>query len=142
MPFEVEHQVDLPINTLLRATLKSLEPVTREYTDKKTGELKSFTKLNWIFEVTEQGDYNAMTVRAETTAYFSDSPDNQPHAWSEALLGRSIALGAIVNESDLIGLSALITVRYEEDRKDPSKKWRRVEDVIAAGASVQDSPPF
>lgn len=142
MPFQVEHQVDLPTNTLLRAKLKSLEVVSRSFTDRKTGELNEFQKLQWLFEITEQGEYALMTVRAETSAYFSDSPDNVNRAWAEALLGRPLDQGVVINESDLVGLSALITVRYEDDRKDPKKKWRRIDDVIPLNVSSTVEPPF
>lgn len=144
MPFEVEHQIDIPIGTLLRAQLKSLEVRTVPYTDRKTGEQTSFDKLNWVFEITQQGDYFGKTVRAETSAYLSDSPENRFRNWSEALLGRPLGQGMILNESDLIGLSALITVKYENDRNDASKKWRRVDDVISLAGDFagNDEPPF
>jgi hypothetical protein len=143
MPFEVQHQVDLPTNTLLRAVLKTLEVRDIPFTDRKTGEQKNFQKLNWLFEITQQGDYFGKTVRAETSAYLSDSPYNQFRNWAEALLQRPLDLGQVLNEADLMGLPALITVKYEEDRKDSSKKWARVDDVNAIGSdSFGDAPPF
>jgi hypothetical protein len=144
MAFEVQHQVEIPTNTLLRAKLNELEVKTVPYTDKKTGESKEFTKLNWVFEITQSGDFFGSKVRAETSAYLSDHPDNLFRNWAEALLRRPLDLGQVLNESDLIGLSALITVKYEEDRRDSSKKWRRVEDVIALDgpAAAMDEPPF
>ena len=143
MPFEVQHQVDLPTNTLLRAKLKELEVRTIPFTDRKTGAPSSFEKLNWVFEITQQGDYFGKTVRAETSAFLSDSPYNVFRNWAEALLQRPLDLGQVLNEGDLIGLPALITVKYEEDRKDSTKKWARVEDVISVGGDAfGDEPPF
>jgi hypothetical protein len=142
MPFEVQRQIDLPVNYPLQARLIELEQATIDYTDKKTGEAKQFTKLNWIFEVTEQGDYNAKKVRAETSAYLSDSPYNQFNNFAKALLGRELAVGQILGEGDLVGLPCLITVKYEEDRKDPSKKFARVADVFQLDPASADQPPF
>lgn len=141
MAFEVQHQVDLPTGTFLRARLTELEVKTVPYVDKKTGENKEFTKLNWIFEITEAGEFFGKKVRAETSAYLSDSPYNTFRNWAEALLRRPLDLGQVLNETDLIGLSALITVKYEEDRRDSSKKWARVEDVIPMDPAG-DEPPF
>lgn len=144
MPFEVQHQIDLPTDTLLRAQLKELEAKTIPYTDKKTGEQKDFTKLNWVFEVTEQGEYVGKQVRAETSAFLSDSPYNQFNAFAKALLQRELAPGQILSEGDLIGLSALITVKYEEDRRDSGKKWPRVADVyeLDPASMAAAEPPF
>lgn len=138
--FEVQHQAEIPEGKLIRAKLDSLEVVTKDFTDKKTGELKEFTKLEWIFKITEDGDMNGMTVRAETSTYLSDHPDNKFRSWAEGLLGRELDLGAVLSVDDLVGLQGLITVRYDPDRKDPSKKWRRVDTVISIGE--QGDPPF
>lgn len=146
MAFEVQHQVDLPIETLLMARLKELEHKVIPYTDKKTGEQKTFGKLNWLFEVTEQGDFFGKTVRAETSDYFSDSEYNVPNQYATALLQRRLDPGQVLSEGDLIGLSGLITVKYEADRNDASKKWPRVDQVIpldpASAAAASMDPPF
>lgn len=141
MPFEVQKQVDLPEGVLLGATLKSLEAVSVPYTDKKTGEAKSFDKLNWLFEVVEQGDYHGKTVRAETNTYISDSPLNQFGNFVRALLNRDLTPGQVLDESDLIGLPCLIQVKYEVDRSDATKKYPRVGEVFPADPSVME-PPF
>lgn len=142
MPYEVEHQIDLPVDELLRAKLQNLEPREIEYTDRKTNEKKSFTKLDWTFEVTQDGDYFGKLVKANTSAYLSDSPYNQFRSWSEALLGHELETGQVLSESDLIGLPALITVKYEDDKKDANKKWARVDEVLAVSQTYADSPPF
>jgi hypothetical protein len=136
MPFEVQHQVEIPANTFMRAKLNKLDVASIQYVDKKTGEQKSFDKLNWIFEITEQGEFTGKDVRAETSAYLSDHPENKFRQWSEALLQRPLDLGQVLNEADLEGLSGLIMVSYVEDRKDPSKKWPRVTDVIPLDPST------
>jgi hypothetical protein len=138
MAFTVEHQVEIPENTLLRATLKDLE--VRDIPKRDGG---SFQRLKWVFEITQAGDYFGKTVTADTSAYLSDSPENQFRNWAEALLGRPLDLGTVLNESDLIGLPALITIGKEQDRKDPNKTWRRVQDVLSVGDNgFSQNPPF
>lgn len=145
MAFEVQHQVDLPTETLMVARLRDLEHRKIPYTDKKTGEQKEFGKLNWTFEITEQGDFTGKSVRAETPDYISDSPYNQFGNYARALLQRELVPGQLLSEGDLVGLSALITVKYEADRNDSSKKWPRVDQVIEldpASAAAAAEPPF
>lgn len=141
MPFVVEHKAEIPENTLLRAKLADLQVVERgPFTNRTTGEQFTSTRLAWTFEITQQGEFFGMTVKTETEAKFEDTSYNKPRIWSEALLGRPLPIGIAINESDLIGLPALITIGYEPDRKDPAKKWRRVEDVIPV--ATDDTPPF
>lgn len=143
--FTVEHQVQVPEGTLLRAKLVELEVREIPRRDPKPGEDTHFKKLAWHFEITQQGEFMSEKVRGETSAYLSDHPDNKFRTFAEALLGRPLDLGQQLFPSDLEGLQALITVRYEPDRKDPSKKYRRVDDVIAlegGGHSANDEPPF
>jgi hypothetical protein len=108
--------------------------------DQPGGSGDAFTRLNWIFEITQEGDYFGKNVRAETSAFLSDSPFNQFRNWAEALLQPQLDLGQVLDESDLIGLPALITVKYEEDRKDSSKKWARVDEVISVGDAFAERP--
>lgn len=136
MAFTIAHQVDLPVNTLLRAKLKDLE--VRSLPSRDGG---TFERLKWTFEITQQGDFFGKTVQADTTAYFSDSEFNQPTAWAKILLGRELAAGQVLSEGDLIGLPCDLTVKYEDDRKDKNKKWTRVEDIYPVDG-LGDEPPF
>ncbi len=138
MPFEVEKSRALPAGELLKARLEKFDVQEIEYTDRKTNEKKSFKKIEWIFKIVD-GEYQGKEVRGETSAYLTDHPDNKFRNWSEALLGRSLDLGDVLDESDLEGGSVLITVKYVTDRKDEEKKWPRVDDVIPLG---DDEPPF
>lgn len=140
MAWENKHvdYVEIPLGSLLKATLVEIETNSVPYTDKKTGEHKSFDKLNWKFTLDEP-QYNGAVVRGETSAEMSDHPNNTFRMWVEGLLGRDIPVGAVVSEADLIGLSALITIKEVADRRDASKKWRRVDDVIPLD---NGDPPF
>lgn len=142
MAFEIQQHVDIPTGLPLQAVLKTLEHKEIPYVDKKTGEQKTFGKLNWIFEITEQGDFTGKTVRAETGDKFETSEYNVPFQYAKALLGRDLDAGQVLSEGDLIGLPALITVKYEEDRKDSSKKWLRVDQVYPLDPASVEQPPF
>lgn len=138
MPFEVEKSTQLPAGVLLKARLESFEVKEIPFTDRKTGEAKSFNKIEWIFKIID-GEFQGKEVRGETSAYLTDHPENRFRNWAEALLNRSLDLGFVLDETDLQGGTALITVKYVEDRKDSDKKWPRVDDVIALTA---DDVPF
>lgn len=140
----VEQHVDLPEGILMTARLKEIEVKTIPYNDKKTGEAKSFDKLNWLFEITEQGDHTMRVVRKETSAEFKTSEYNEPYQIAKALLGRDIPAGTAVSPGDLQGLSGLITIKYEADRGgSDGKKWARVDQVYPLDpASGFSEPPF
>lgn len=140
----VEQHVDLPEGVLMQARLKDIEVKTIPYTDRKTGEAKTFEKLNWIFEITEQGDFNARLIRKETNAAFKTSEYNEPYQIAKSLLNREIAAGTAVGPGDLIGLPGLITVRYEADRGGDGKKWARVDQVypLDPASAAGFEPPF
>lgn len=138
MPFEVQKTTQLPAGVLLKAKLEDLDVKEIPFNDKKTGEPKTFSKIEWTFKIID-GEYQGKDVRGETSAFLTDHPDNKFRNWSEALLNRSLDLGFVLDEQDLVGSVGLITVKYVTDRKDEEKKWARVDDVIALS---EDEPPF
>lgn len=138
MPFEVQKSTQIPEGQILKARLEDFDVKTIPFNDKKTGEAKEFSKIEWDFLVID-GEFQGTHVRGETSAYLTDHPDNKFRNWAEALLNRSLSLSDVIDETDLVGASALITVKYVADRKDDEKKWRRVDDVIPLDA---DEPPF
>ncbi len=139
MSFTVRHEVELPIDVALRAVLTELE--VREI-PKRDGS-GTFQRLKWHFEITQQGEYIGMKATAETSAYLSDDADNVFRIWCEQLLGRPLDLGASLHPQDLEGLPCLIEIGSEQDRKDPTKKWKRVVAVVGAGPlAASENPPF
>lgn len=142
--FTINHQVDLPDGGLLRARLVELEKREIPRRQPKPGEEATFIRLNWHFEVTEQGDYFGKKVKIETGDYFSDSPYNVPGNIARALLsGQPLNPGTVVSEDDFTGLEALVEIGYEADRNDKAKKWARVAQVFPLDpASAGSEPPF
>lgn len=146
LQFNTEDQPDLtlPEDTLFRATLIEIKPKEINWNDKKTGEAKSKTLLDWWFEVTSEGKYKGRKVRAECEARLTNHPDNRFHNWAETLLGRQIPVGVGVDTDDLVGLPCEISIRHEADRKDASKKYERVDEIlpVTGGFDLNDEPPF
>jgi hypothetical protein len=77
--FTVEHAVELPENTILRAVLNELE--IREIPKRDGG---TFNRLKWHFEITQTGEYLGKKVTAETSAVLNDLEGNVFREWAEA----------------------------------------------------------
>lgn len=112
-----------------------------------TGEAKSFTKLEWWWEVvaTTFGDqYIGRKVKGECDAKLTTHPGNKFRNWSETILGRVIPNGFVLDTEDLVGLQAEISIGHREDRKDSSKVWEFVDEVLplSGGFDGLDEPPF
>jgi probable phosphoglycerate mutase len=54
------------------------------------------------------------------------------------------ALGLTIDVDDLLGLLVDLTVKHEPDRKDPAKKYERVDDLLPIGGDfdLNGEPPF
>jgi hypothetical protein len=146
MQFTTEDQPDLtlPEDTFFRAQLVEIKPKEIEWTDRKTNEHKTKTLLEWWWEVKSDDQYNGRKIKGECEARLTNHPNNRFHNWSEALLQREIPAGMGIDTDDLVGLMAEITVRWEPDKKDPSKKYERLDEVtpVTAGFAMSDEPPF
>lgn len=132
--------IPLPEDTFFRARLEKIDYREFDWTDKKTGEQKSGSNLDWTFEITAEGDYKGRKVRGRTRAELTADDGNRFRTWAETLLGRELPIGMGIDEDDLVGLSCELTVRHEADRKDPEKKWERVDEIIPVSGT--DTPSF
>lgn len=138
----------LPEDKIFRAQLKEMKIHEFSYTDYKVSppELKTAQTLQWWWEVQSGDEYQGRKVKGETDVKISNHPRNRFRMWTESLLGREIPVGMSVDVDDLVGLTADITVRHKPDKKDPSKKYEEVDDVIPVGGSGgsgwSDQPPF
>jgi len=146
MQFTTEDQPDLtlPEDTFFKAQLIEIKPKEIEWNDRKSGEHKQKTLLEWWWEVKSDDQYNGRKIKGECEARLTNHPNNRFHNWSEALLQREIPAGMGIDTDDLVGLMAEITVRWEPDKKDPSKKYERLDEVtpVTAGFAMSDEPPF
>jgi hypothetical protein len=146
--WECEHEEDLtlPEETFFRMRVTDIQTEDVPYTDKKTGEAKSFRKMTWWFEVTEQGKYVGRSLKGELTgpnAKLSSHPNNKFRQWAEAILDRDIPVGFQLSRDDLIGLQCKVSVRHEKGWKDPSQVFEVVDEVVPAGGfAFDEQPPF
>lgn len=148
LTFVTEDEPDLTLqeDTIYRARLIEIKPRLMEWTDRQTQEKKSKNMLDWWFEITSSDQYNGRKVKAECEAKISNHPSNRFRAWSQVLLDREIPVGMGIDTDDLTGLACELTIRLEADKKDPSKKWERVDEILpasgGAGGGFSDEPPF
>lgn len=134
----------IPEDHPVRAVLNEMKERTFQYTEKSTGQQREGRRVQWLFKVTEDGLWKDRIVRGETSADMTADDGNRLAGWFGTLLGREIVIGMNIDADDVVGLPCYITVRQEPDRRDPEKKWERVEDVLPAedsGFSVSE-PPF
>lgn len=150
MKFTVEDEPDLrlPEDSIHRARLDEVKDRFIEWTDSKSGEKKSTTILEWWWEITQPGgglgaEYKGRKVKGTCDARLSNRAGNRLREWSEALLGRELPVGFQLDVEDLQGLEAEIVIGHRVDKKDPTKIYEQVTDVIPLStAGEYDQPPF
>lgn len=145
LQFVVQDAPDLtiPEDVILRARLEKIDLREFEWNDKKTGERKQGSSLEWSFEITSEGEYNGRKVRGRTGTDMNNRDGNRLRSWAETLLGRELPVGVAVDADDLVGLSCDLSVRHEPDRKDPERKWERVDNIMPLSSDFAlNDPPF
>lgn len=145
LSFVVQDAPDLtiPEDVILRARLEKIDLREFEWNDKKTGERKQGSNLEWTFEITAEGEYKGRTVRGRTGTDMNNRDGNRLRSWAETLLGRELPVGVAVDADDLVGLSCDLNVRHEPDRKDPERKWERVDNIMPVSSDFAlNDPPF
>ena len=149
LQFTTQEQLDLtlPEDSIHVAKLVDLKTRDVPYKDKNDGSDKTFTKLEWWWEITATaiGDqYIGRKVKGECPAELTSHPSNRFRNWAETLLGREIPVGMQLDTEDLLGLSAEVSIGHRPDRKDPAKIWEYVDEVLplSGGFDLNDEPPF
>lgn len=146
LQFTVEDAPDLtlPEDKIFRAKLLEIKEKTFTWTDTKVNppEERVSTVLQWWWEVRSSDEYSGRKVKGECDAKISNHPRNRFRQWAEALLQRELPVGMGIDVDDLVGLVADITVRHKPDKKDPSKKFEEVDEVMPVTATWNDEPPF
>jgi hypothetical protein len=143
----VEDQPDLtiPEDTIVRARLDEIKVRGFDWVDRKVTppQQKHSEVLEWWFEVTE-GEYKSRKVKGQTDVRVSNHPRNKFRVWAEALLQRTLPVGTAIDTDDVVGLIADLNIRHRPDKKDASKIYEEVDEVmpINGGAGWSDEPPF
>lgn len=143
--FIVQDAPDLtiPEDTICRARLNGLEKKTISWNDRQTGEAKTTELMEWSWEVIS-GNHQGRKVRGTCDAVISNHPRNKFRLWAEAILDKRIDSGEPFDTDDLVGQIADVSIGHRPDKKDPSKKFEFVDEVIpiSGGLSSQSEPPF
>lgn len=147
--YTVEDQKDLsiPEGKIVRAVLQEIKEKEISWIIKSgpdVGKTKTATLLEWWWEV--QGpeytkeDGNQRRVKGESDARITNYAGNKFGVWATALLQREVVVGMPVDTDDLTGITADITVKHRPDKRDPSRTFEEVDEVIAVESF--DEPPF
>jgi hypothetical protein len=148
---EVEDQPDLtiPEDTIVPARLDEIKIHEFTWTDYKDKDnpgkpmQKTSQVFNWWFEVTG-GEYKGRRVKGQTDLRLSNHPRNKFRMWAEALLGRDLPVGMKIDTDDLVGLACELSIKHKADKKDASKKYEEIDEVMPldGGAGWSQEPPF
>ena len=140
-----ESKFALPAEVALPAILNSVTEEEVPYTDKKTGEARTFRKWSWEFQIAD-GDYAGLRAWGETESFLSTHPNNKVRQFAEALLGGvEFEIGQDLDTDDLISLPCEIVVAHETyNKKDGTEGYKcPITQVFPAGTSYSpDEPPF
>lgn len=139
--YEVKEDPRLPEDTIFRATLIEAKELTVPYTDKKTGEDKTFEKVEWKWRIETPLDYEGKHAYGDTSAEVTANPNNRFRQIAEALLQREFGVGMSFDLEDLVGLKADITVVHQQARNS-DKTFVKVDEVLKVDAQFADEPPF
>jgi len=146
--FTVEEQKDLtlPEDSIHRAKLLEIKQRTINWTNAEGPQSRDILEWWWEITHTNLGDeFVGRRVKGECPAKITNASGNRFHNWAETLLGRQIPPGMNIDTDDLIGLQAEISIGHRQDKKDASKIWEYVDEVLPVNAafSLNDqAPPF
>jgi hypothetical protein len=127
---------DLPTGVPLVATIVSIEEKTINYTDRQTGEAKSFKKLSWKFSLIDHDD---RWVWGDCDAFFSNHPKNKLQPWIEAVRRKKLDRGESVELGDLVGLRVQVELNPREYN---GNTYYDVVNLVSYDPADSDEPPF
>jgi hypothetical protein len=134
-----ESEYRLPAHTPFPAMLEAVEEKEIPYTDRVTGEKRTFTKWEWVFQIVE-GEYAGLSAYGDTEGKLTTHPDNLVRQWAEVLRDAPFGIGEGLNTDDLLGLPCVISVRHDPPRpkKDGGKFYPcPVDQVFPEGTNPQ-----
>lgn len=137
----VEDEPDrtIPEDTIVRGKLVQLEDKPIKWKDKQTGEDREATITEWWWEIQSPEDYENRKVKGSCNAKVTNHPSNRWRLWAEALLGRELDANMTLDDDDLIGLVADLTVSHRPS-KDGERVFEEVDEVIPV--SADNNIPF
>lgn len=133
----VEDEPDrtIPEDTIVRGKLVQLEDKNISWKDKQTGEDREATITEWWWQIQSPEDYENRKVKGSCTAKVTNHPSNRWRLWAEALLGRELDANMTLDDDDLVGLVADLTV-FHRASKDGERVFEEVDEVIPVSAEA------
>lgn len=144
MQFVATEEEDLTLteDSIHTAQLLNITPKEIKWTDKNTGDPKSTVILEWWWEI-QAGKYAGRRVKGTCDEKFSTHPNNRLRNWASVILDREIGAGFPLDTEDLEGLTADIVIGKKVDKKDSTRVYDEVVDVLPpTGTRQDDAPPF
>lgn len=123
----------IPESEVVEALLSAVE----EYNYEWKGD--TVYGLNWEFVVSEE-PWKGRKVRGRTTLNFVPHPNCKAYVWAKALTGVSYEEGDELDTDDLTGLKGRIIIGHRVDKKDSSRIWEQVREVLPMRAARAVSP--
>lgn len=144
--------VPIPDNTFLTATVLSVKTVKKPFKDDNQNDVY---KVEWNFEVTEDGEFKGRKIKGETSTNFVKHSGCKLFMWVQSVFGRELPEDFEVDTETLVGAEVRVHVdgsQGKEKNDKPGEFWlnQRVKDVLSAQkvtsgsayAGVDDEEPF
>lgn len=87
-------------------------------------------RWNWKFRVTEEGPFKGRYIYGDTSDSFVINEECKAYSWAKALTGDDYRGGGVFDTDDLMGLHGRVIAYHRPDRKNASKMWVNVRDVL------------
>lgn len=138
----------IPDQTILDAKVVSIVKKKQNFVDEDGNPV---FKLEWKFEITEDGNWLGQNVYGKTGIKFNNHPNNTLFTWSQAVIGVELPVGYGLDTDDLLDVGCRVRMMLEEydDKKTGAKKQtNKVADVLPSlenqgnFAVDQDEEPF
>lgn len=114
------------------------EVVEIRVTDITSRESNFGLRLDWHFEVVEEGEYKGISVKGSTGAKFTLHSECRLYNWAKSLTGDDYESGQSFDTDDMIGLVGRGIVSHRRDNQD--RVWMNISDVLPARRPITQAP--
>ena len=109
-------------NTVLHARVVDVRKIVKPFNDNITG--LPVEKVQFTFEVTEDGKFLGRRIKGETSTHFVANPGCRMYAWVQEILGVEIPEGFRFNTDAVIGSDCRVRVSKKVTiRRDGKGEW-------------------
>lgn len=138
--------VPIPDDTFLTARVTDVKTVKKGYQSKDDG--SDVYRVEWKFEITEDGDFKGREVKGETSTSFVKHPGCKMFMWVQSVFGRELPDEFEFEPESIVGAEVRVHMECKEggEKKDvkgvgTGEYWinNRVKDVLSASKVPQGS---